>query len=97
MPARAQRPSVGNGAWAMPALGRVLVASETEAGVDAALAELIENERFNLNCVVSCARSKDCPIVYASDGLGHKYKDRPHTLKNCGRADGAFVRYSDLI
>ena len=69
VPARAQRPSVGNGAWAMPALGRVLVASETEAGVDAALAELIENERFNLNCVVSCARSKDCPIVYASDGF----------------------------
>ena len=37
--------------------------------VDVALAELIENERFNLNCVVSCARSKDCPIVYASDGF----------------------------
>ena len=38
-------------------------------GVDAALADLIENERFNLNCVGSCARSKDCPIVYASYGF----------------------------
>jgi hypothetical protein len=38
-------------------------------GVDLALADLIESEHFNLNCVVSCARSKDCPIVYASDGF----------------------------
>ena len=45
-------------------------------GVDMALADLIENERFNLNCVVSCARSKDCPIVYASDGF--------YELTGCG-------------
>jgi hypothetical protein len=38
LPARAQtRGRVGSGAWAMPSLGRVLVASESETGVDAAL------------------------------------------------------------
>jgi hypothetical protein len=37
--------------------------------VDLALAALIEHEAFSFNFVVSCARSKDCPIVYASDGF----------------------------
>jgi hypothetical protein len=37
--------------------------------VDNTLAALIEASAFSFNFVVSCARSKDCPIVYASDGF----------------------------
>ena len=37
--------------------------------VDEELAALLERSDFKLNFVVSCARLKDCPIVYASDGF----------------------------
>jgi hypothetical protein len=49
--------------------------------VDLALAALIEHEAFSFNFVVSCARSKDCPIVYASDGF--------YELTGCAAASAA--------
>ena len=53
--------------------------------VDHALARLIEMQSYTFNFVVSDARGKDCPIVYASDGFYKLTGYAPHEVigRNC--------------
>jgi len=59
--------------------------------VDETLAQLIKRESYAFNFVVSDAREKDCPIVFASEGFYQLTGYSPEEVlgRNCRFLQGA--------
>ena len=64
--------------------------------VDEELARILEGQELSLNFVVSCARTKDCPIVYASDGFYELtgYSAAETIGRNCRFLQGARTQHN---